>query len=135
MGEHIRYDNRLLMFMLRQTNPRRYGPHAADYDFVDESLAAEKSASDRKLELIRKAEEMIASLNDIFMYDIEQSISDSHQRLTSGERDTIQHRMDALEEHIERLKMGLPTTMPAALLSSPPPKFPWSHKIAYVESG
>lgn len=48
IGETRWYDNRLLMFMMRQTQTRRFGPHAAEYDFVEEMLAAEKARDEKE---------------------------------------------------------------------------------------
>ncbi len=51
VGERRWVDNRLLMFMLRQTQTRRYGTHAAHFDFVDEVIATEKAQKAKQQKL------------------------------------------------------------------------------------
>ncbi len=63
VGEGRWYDNRLLMFMMRQTQTRRYGPLAAEYDFADEMLAAERERDARLKIALEKARHMIDALN------------------------------------------------------------------------
>ncbi len=133
VGERVWYDNKLLMFMLRQTNTRRFGPHAADYDFADEARAAEKSAIERKLDLIKQAEAMIASLQEMIEHD---DHSPEDESLGREARDTIHQRIETLEDHVHNLKNGLPPNATAlALLPVPQPSQPWSHAVAYHGSG
>ncbi len=65
VGETRWYDNKLLMFMLRQTHTRRFGPHAADHDFVEEVQRVEVAAEQRRQDLITKAEAMIAQFDEL----------------------------------------------------------------------
>ena len=63
VGEGRWYDNRLLMFMMRQTHTRRYGPLAAEYDFADEMLAAERERDARLKVALETARHMIDTMN------------------------------------------------------------------------
>jgi hypothetical protein len=133
VGERIWYDNKLLMFMLRQTNTRRFGPHAADYDFADEARVAEKSAFERRLEVIRKAEEMIENLQEMLDYD---DTSPEDESLGREERDKISERIMALHDHVDNLKHGLPSNANAlAMMPIAQPRQPWSHSAAWHGSG
>ncbi len=133
VGERIWYDNKLLMFMLRQTNTRRFGPHAADYDFADEARMAEKSAFQRKLDLVRKAEAMIEGLEEMLAHD-EQSPED--ESLDAEDRDKIRERIVALQDHVDNLKQGIPSNANAlATMPIAQPTHPWSHAAAWQGSG
>jgi hypothetical protein len=65
VGETRWYDNRLLMFMLRQTNTRRFGAHAAQYDFVDEVRRVEAAEEAKRLDLLARAESMIEQIDGL----------------------------------------------------------------------
>jgi hypothetical protein len=71
VGEGRWYDNRLLMFMMRQMLTRRFGPLAAEYDFVDDSLAAEKARAEANRESLAKAEELHDNLTELADHEVE----------------------------------------------------------------
>lgn len=65
VGETRWYDNRLLMFMLRQTHTRRFGKHAADHDFAEEVLRTQAAQEEKRLNLIREADMMIEHIREM----------------------------------------------------------------------
>jgi hypothetical protein len=65
IGESVWHDNKLLMFMVAQTNTRRFGKHAAEYDFVDETLRVEAEQEAKRVAALAKAEELMAQLEEL----------------------------------------------------------------------
>lgn len=95
VGERRWFDNRLLMFMLRQTNTRRFGPHAAQYDFVDERLAAEAASEKKRLDQLAEVNALIEAIDK----DMEDPDFDSES--DSGQ--AIEDTRDRLEKLAEKL--------------------------------
>jgi hypothetical protein len=98
VGERRWFDNRLLMFMLRQTNTRRFGPHAAQYDFVDERLAAEAASEKRRLDQLSEVNALITAIDK----DMDEPDFDS----TTWAAQSIQDTRDRLEALAEKLGAG-----------------------------
>lgn len=61
IGEVRWYDNRLLMFMLRHTNPQRYGRYAADEDLARRNAQEEANCEARRLDQLQRAEALLAA--------------------------------------------------------------------------
>lgn len=105
IGERNWHDNRLLMFMLKQIFTRRFGRIAADFDFVDETLAAEKAQSERRAGQIETATNLRDALADIL---------DDHELITGdnapshSEIDEMARRRDSLDEMISNLRASDP---------------------------
>ncbi len=104
-GEHIGearwFDNRLLIFMMKQCLTRRFGPHAADFDFVEEELAIKaKRAEENRLALI-KAQDLFDALQELLDYDCEYATED--EKLPRSQFDVLCAKKDRLEALIGQL--------------------------------
>lgn len=61
VGEHRWFDNRLLMFMLRHTNPQRFGRYSADVDMSERADREQAEAEAKRLDQLARAEALLAA--------------------------------------------------------------------------
>jgi hypothetical protein len=95
VGETRWYDNRLLMFMLRQTNTRRFGTHAAEHDFVDEIQRVEAEQDDKRRDLIARTEAMIAQFDAIIA---------EHAAHGTPVPDELEDKRERLSDYLDQLR-------------------------------
>jgi hypothetical protein len=107
VGERRWFDNRLLMFMLRQTQTRRYGRNAADFDFADEVLAAERAREERTAATLARAETLLEALEE--MIDATDLAEIKDDEAAMREFDQLCDRRDRLTDLIESLQPAVPT--------------------------
>ncbi len=101
IGETRWYDNRLLMFMMRQTQTRRFGPHAAEYDFVDEALAAEKARDEKETQALVRAQTLYDEITELL--DTDAGHTPAEERMPREEFFKLCDRRDRLEALVGRL--------------------------------
>ncbi len=106
VGERRWYDNRLLMFMLRQTQTRRYGPRASEFDYVDEVLATEKATLERQLAVVEQARDMSDMLQEMIVNtDIDET---GEHGLTSDQIDELVERRNRLDRIVKQFSPNDP---------------------------
>ncbi len=101
IGETRWYDNRLLMFMMRQTQTRRFGRHAADYDFADEMLAAEKARAEKEEQALVTAQALLDEVTELL--DTDAGHTPPEDRMPREEFFKHCERRDRLEALVARL--------------------------------
>ncbi len=101
IGETRWYDNRLLMFMMRQTQTRRFGPHAADYDLADEMLAIERAREEKEKQALAKARALLDEMTELV--DSEQEHTPEDEQMPREEFFKLCARRDRLEDLVARL--------------------------------
>jgi hypothetical protein len=95
VGERRWFDNRMLRFLLAQTNTRRFGPLAAQFDYVDEALAVEAATERRKADQLARAKALLAAIEE----DLEELGADDE----SEEGRALDETRDRLEELVAKL--------------------------------
>lgn len=101
IGETRRYDNRLLMFMMRQTQTRRFGPRAAEFDFVDEMLATEQAHDERQKQALIKARALLDETAALLETDEDDTPED--ERMPREEFLKLCQQRDRLDDLVCRL--------------------------------
>lgn len=109
IGETRWYDNRLLMFMMRQTQPRRFGPHAADYDFVDEILATERAREAKERGAMLRAQDLLDAVTELLTTDLDHT--PPAEQMPREEYDKLCAQRDRLEKLVSQLTPADPVKL------------------------
>ena len=73
VGEGRWFDNRLLMFMMRQTMTRRYGPRAGEFDLNDAVVRHRRSQSRKRATFAKELHELEADLKRSVEFEREET--------------------------------------------------------------
>lgn len=72
VGEGRWFDNRLLMFMMRQTMTRRYGPRAGEFDLHETIIRHESAQAKERMEFGQKLRALEADLESSIDFELEE---------------------------------------------------------------
>ncbi|MFC4293053.1 hypothetical protein ACFOWX_11570 [Sphingorhabdus arenilitoris] len=97
VGETRWYDNRLLTFLLRQTQSRRFGPFAADMDFTEHLAETEKAKARQNAAAIQKLRGAMDSYDKMIQQEYDLPAEERSPELN----DWI-HKRDTLDNEIIR---------------------------------
>jgi hypothetical protein len=71
VGEGRWYDNRLLMFMMRQTMTRRYGPRAGEFDLHETVLRHERAEKQARAQFAQKLRDLETDFESSLVFEEE----------------------------------------------------------------
>jgi hypothetical protein len=103
VGEVRWFDNRLLTFMLRHTNPQRYGRYAADEDLARRNAAEEAACEARRLDQLQRAEALLAA-TEAEIAELEEGSSGMDGTRVRHVLHEMQLRRDRLQSVIYQLR-------------------------------
>ena len=69
VGEKRWFDNRLLMFMMRQTMTRRYGPRAGEFDLHEAVLRPERALAKKRAKFSQKLRDLDTDLKSSIAFE------------------------------------------------------------------